>query len=235
MKVKSGVANIQFSFKDPLLSSKLTQSFVRFALNDSSDSVPHFKTKLFLTSAACLILLGLWGCSKSNRKSLPAPLSENSEYELEGRVRRIWGGDSFEFGDVDELHYIMIRGVDTPKPGQKYFDDAKAHITKLVRKRIARISIVGRDSMMREFADVHTRPKNAEDALLAPLTEYANTPDGIEINVGLSLIQEGFGWYDGMEFDGVQAYKQAHSDARTARIGLWAQDNPIPPWDFEEN
>ncbi len=191
--------------------------------------MPLIKANFILTSVAFLVLFCLLGCEQS--RSLPAPLLENSEYELEGRVRRLWGGDSFEFGEVDELHCIMIRGVDTPKPGQQYFDDAKAHLAKLLRKRIARISIVSRDSMMREFADVHSRPKTAGNATLA---EYANTPDGIEINVGLSLIQEGLGWYDGMEFEGAEAYKQAELAAREARLGIWVQENPVPPWDFEE-
>lgn len=179
-----------------------------------------------LTLTACLILLGLAGCKRPNPKSLPAPLLDELEYELEGRIGRIWGGDSFEFGDINELHCIMIRGVDTPKPGQKYFDEAKAHLEKLARKRIARISIVDRDTMMREFADVHTRPKPVDGA---------EETDETEINVGLSLIQAGLGWYDGMEFEGAAVFKQAELDAKEKRIGLWVEDNPIPPWDFEEH
>jgi len=180
-------------------------------------------------SATCLFFLGLVGCEYPSPKALPAPLHDKVEYELEGRVRRIWGSDCFEFGQVNELHFIIIRGVDTPKPGQPYFDEAKAHLTKLVRKRIARISIVGRDSMMREFADVYSRPKPPSD------TTEAEAPDSIETNVALSLIQHGFGWYDGTEFADGEALEQAELEAREKRIGLWAQDNPIPPWEFEEH
>jgi len=152
---------------------------------------------------------------------MPAPLLGDVEYELEGCVRRIWDADKFEFGELNELHYIVIRGVDTPKPGQPYFDQAKERLTQSVRRRTTRISIVGRDSMMREFADVYSRPKNSEDA--------------IETNVGLDLIEQGLGWYDGLEFEGDEAFKQAELEAREKRVGLWAQDNPVAPWDFEEN
>lgn len=144
---------------------------------------------------------------------------DNQQYELEGRVRRIWGADSFEFGEVNELHYIIIRGVDTPKPGQPFFDEAKELLTKSVRHRITRISIVHRDSMMREYADVHTRDK---------------TPDAIETNLGLDLVEQGLAWYSGEEFEGAEALKQAELRAREQRIGLWVQDNPTAPWDFEE-
>lgn len=176
-------------------------------------------------SAVCLIFLGLVGCEDRRLKSLPAPLRGNAEYDLEGRVYRIWGGDNFEFGAVNELHFVMIRGVDTPKPGQPYFDEAKEHLTGLLRRRRTRISIVSRDQMMREFADVFSRPKKSDSG---------QTADAIETNVGLNLIQHGMGWYDGMEFEGAEAFKQAELEAREARIGLWAQDNPIPPWEFEE-
>lgn len=165
------------------------------------------------------LVCGLVGCKQHHPKSLPAPLLDNTDYELEGRVRRIWGANSFEFGEVNELHYIVIRGVDTPRPGQPFFDEAKEHLTKSVRHRTTRISVVGRDPLMREFADVYSRPK---------------TPDAIETNVALDLIENGLGWYDGAEFDGATALKQAEMDAREKRIGLWVQDNPVAPWDFEE-
>ena len=79
---------------------------------------------------------------------------------------------------------------------------------------------------MREFADVHTRPKPVDGA---------EETDETEINVGLSLIQAGLGWYDGMEFEGAAVFKQAELDAKEKRIGFWVEDNPIPPWDFEEH
>jgi len=192
----------------------------------------------FLTSLVCLVFWVQAGCKQHQPKALPAPLLDNVEYELEGRVRRIWSSDSFEFGEVNELHYIMIRGVDTPKPGQPYFDEAKEHLTKLVRHRITRISVVGRDAMMREFADVHTRPKPVggagKTADAKTTADAGKSADEIEINVGLSLIQQGFGWYDGMDFEGADTLKQAEQKAREERIGLWAQDNPTPPWEFKE-
>ena len=171
-------------------------------------------------SIAWVVCWGFTGCKQHHPKSLPAPLLDDAEYELEGRVRRIWDADSFEFGELNELHYIVIRGVDTPKPGQPYFDQAKEQLTQSVRRKITRIYVVGRDSMMREYGDVYSRPK---------------TPDAIEKNVGLDLIEQGLAWYDGTEFDGAEALKNAESNARENRIGLWAQDNPVAPWDFEEH
>ena len=234
-----GTAAIEFSFEDPILSSKLIRSF------DSPHfrcipmiALPSIQNNHFLMLTACLIFLGLVGCERPNPKSLPTLLEDNVEYELEGRVRRIWAADRFEFGEVNELHCIMIRGVNTPKPGQQYYDDAKAQLAKLVRQRIARISIVGRDSLMREFADVYSRPKIGswnETGGWDETAQSGESPDAIEINVGLNLIQQGLGWYDRTEFEGADVYKQAELEAREAGIGLWAQDNPIPPWDFQEH
>ena len=170
----------------------------------------------FLGTAITLGIGFFVGCGPS-QKSLPAPLRDPVEQTLEGRVRRIWGGDNFEFGEALELHYILIRGVDSPKPGQKYYKESRDFFTKSVRGQTTRIEIVARDELMREFADVYVLPKKEGD---------------VKKDMGLELIKSGLGWYDGMKFDNAEAYRLAEAEAREKKIGLWVEDNPIPPWEF---
>lgn len=180
-----------------------------------SDSVNFDRLTICVALLLCLVSLG---CGP-NLKAIPTPLHDPVEQVLEGRIRRIWGGDNFEFGEAFELHYILIRGVDTPKPGQPFYNEAREFLTKSVRGKTARLEIVGRDELMCEFADVFVLPKNEGD---------------LEKDMGLELIKAGLGWYDGMEFDKADEYREAEKEARFKRAGLWVQENPVAPWEFEE-
>ncbi len=54
-----------------------------------------------------------------------------------------------------------------------------------------------------------------------------------DLNVGLELIRQGLGWFDGTEFENSELYQQAELEAKTEKIGLWSEPDPVPPWKFE--
>jgi endonuclease YncB( thermonuclease family) len=165
------------------------------------------------TVIVCLLLVG---CKDSVvSKSLPTPIRDKVEYSLTGEIERVWGGDHFEFGDQNELHYILVRGVDCPKYAQEFYTQARHSTMDWTANKQVRIEIVDRDEMMTEIADV-----------------YVGDGDR-EFNLALRLIAEGLGWYDGNEFEGSAALETAQATAKENRIGLWSSDNPIPPWEFE--
>ena len=191
-------------------------------MNPIATSRYGFGTKLVRLALLLMLVPLTIGCDDTLiKKSLPAPLRDDVDhYSMVGRAIRLWGGDNFEFGKVNELHYIVIRGVDTPKPGQPYFAIARNHANRLMLKRKVRIEVYGHDSMKREIADVFVVNEDPAD-----LTG--------DTSVGLELIRMGYGWYDGCEFEGAEAFKQAELDAREKKIGLWEAENPVAPWDFE--
>ncbi len=170
----------------------------------------------------CLILLAVAsvvGCGESIfSRALPAPLRDDVECELIGEIPRARGGDHFEFGDRNELHYILVRGVDCPKYGQEYYSKARHTTMDLTRGKRVRIKIVGRDRMMTEIGDVFVIEEGSQDQ---------------ELNLALELVKAGMGWYDGNEFVGAEALKAAQAVAEENRTGLWEQDDPVAPWDFE--
>lgn len=162
------------------------------------------------------------GCTDPvNKKAMPAPLSEEKNYSLTGRVRLLWGGDNFEFGRTEQLRLVLIRGVDTPKEGQPFFLIARSVGYQLMIRNKVRIEVVDRDELKCEIADVFV--VNEDPADIAG-----------DLNVGLELIRRGLGWYDGTEFELAEEYREAEAAAREQRLGLWADENPIPPWEFYE-
>jgi len=173
---------------------------------------------------AGLLLVGLTASSGCREplvsKSLPAPIRDEVEYQLVGKIERVWGGDHFEFGDHNELHYILVRGVDCPKYGQKFYSIARREMRNLTKNKQIRIEVVDRDEMMTEIADVFV---------------VSEDPNQADINVALELISTGMGWYDGNEFEGSELLKSAQANAKKDRTGLWSQENPVPPWEYESN
>ena len=147
--------------------------------------------------------------------SIPAGLRANSSANLVGYIGRIWGGDNFEFGDESELHYFFITGVDCPEPGQPFFNRARRFLIARYRHKTLELTIDGYDDLKREFGHAI----------------YVNQ-EGVETDVGLNLIKHGMAWYDGGKFEGSEAYREAFEEAKREKIGLWAQSDPVPPWEF---
>ena len=150
-----------------------------------------------------------------NYSAVPAGVRAESSAHLSGYLGRVWGGDNFEFGDASDLHYFFITGVDCPEPGQPFYKESKAFLEKNYRHKILEFTIDGYDDWKRESGHaIYVDEK------------------GRSIDVGLSLIENGLAWYDGNEFEGAQAYRAAFENAKREKIGLWAQPDPTPPWEF---
>ena len=149
-------------------------------------------------------------------KTLPAPIRSEVKYEMFGHAYRIWGGAGFEFGDLNELHYIMLRGIDAPSEDDPLFVKARSKLNAIISQKKLRIKVVGRDEMMREEADVF-------------VVDQASTAEKEELNVGLRMIQLGFGWHNGDEFEGAEPLRQAQQEAQEKKLGVWAQSSTLPP------
>lgn len=176
-------------------------------------------TYLLLMAVGTLINVG---CDEPLAKRvLPAPLRNDMPYTIEGHVRRMWGADNFEFVSGPNIHYVVLRGVDTPKPGQDFFALSRNLSYRLMRGKTLQVTVFHRDEMNREVADV-----------------VAINPDPADIvgdqNVALELLHSGLAWFDGSEFETSNDYQQAERDAKVDRRGLWCVDDPVPPWEYEQ-
>ena len=57
--------------------------------------------------------------------------------------------------------------------------------------------------------------------------------DPVPVYVNLDMIKKGYAWY--YPFDGENPeYKQAEQEAKEAKLGLWADKNPIAPWEWRK-
>ena len=61
------------------------------------------------------------------------------------------------------------------------------------------------------------------------LISYAFTPEGEDVS--LLMISQGMAWHY-TKFDSTEEYVSAEQKARKKKVGLWADAQPIAPWDF---
>ncbi|MCL2830724.1 MAG: thermonuclease family protein [Betaproteobacteria bacterium] len=139
-----------------------------------------------------------------------------SAAELHGKVVRVADGDTITvLSSNNERHKIRLLGIDAPEIKQVHGQRARQHLSDLVNGRKLTIIWQRRDKYRRIIGK--------------PLL------DGRD--VGLAQIEAGHAWhykqYQGQQLHADRAiYAASEERARAARLGLWNDPNPIPPWDF---
>lgn len=155
------------------------------------------------------------GCDQVKRRAMPAPLKDPVEQTYTGRITRVWGGDNFEFVSGKETHYLLLHGVDSPDPGQPFFQPSKQTTEKIAKWKQVTVHTVARDEVMRELADV-----------IVPVGKTKGEFDEDEFNLGVELIKRGWARYNGESFDGAEQLIEAETFAKEQKIGIWAEPKP---------
>lgn len=107
---------------------------------------------------------------------------------------------------------IKLYDVDCPEQGQPFAEEAKQFISNQCLGQIILYRLVGIDIYNRTIATVYLE-------------------DGRDLN--LALLKAGLAWYH-QSHTSRQDYADAEKEARNAKIGLWADKDPTPPWEWRE-
>jgi len=129
-----------------------------------------------------------------------------------GKVVRIRDGDSIVVLEAGAEVEVRLHGVDAPELAQAYGRRAKRRTGELAFGKEVRLESRGQDSYGRELAEVFL-------------------PDGRSLN--RERVSEGFAWWYRRYADDADLAAR-EQEARAARRGLWADQAPVPPWDFRE-
>lgn len=135
---------------------------------------------------------------------------------LLGKVVSIADGDTITVLDADRhQHKIRIAGIDCPEKKQPFGQRAKERMSDLVFDRQVSVEWNKLDRYQRTIGKVVVGNKDA----------------------GLALIESGLAWhYKKYEKEQTPADRQRYAAsegiARQKRIGLWADENPVEPWEW---
>ena len=137
-------------------------------------------------------------------QSQPAPAVPR---QFTGTVVAIHDGDTISVRTTRETIRIRLEGIDCPEYRQPYSARAKQFTAELVHRKDVTVDGRGEDQYGRLLARVRV--------------------GGVEVNE--ALVRNGLAWhYQRAEID--PALAAAERAARAARVGLWADPNPVPPW-----
>ncbi len=141
-------------------------------------------------------------------------LAVQSASAWSGKVVKVADGDTITVRRDRTQIRIRLHGIDTPERKQAFGKKAKQFTARLTSGKTVEVERTDTDKYGRTVALISVGG----------------------INVNEALIESGFAWVYRKYCK--QAYcrdwLQLEQHARTVRIGLWRDKNPIPPWEWRK-
>ena len=137
-------------------------------------------------------------------------------HQIEGRIVGVHDGDTITLLDVDNRqHKIRLDGIDAPESGQPFGRASKQHLAELLANREAVAECSKIDRYRREVCRVLVGGADA----------------------GLEQVRAGLAWFfrryaKELPPDRRQQYADMEAQAQAGQRGLWADAEPVAPWDW---
>lgn len=132
---------------------------------------------------------------------------------LTGSVTRIIDGDTLVVLDTaDVQHRIRLSSIDAPESKQPFGTKSKEALADLVKGKQVSVEVTGRDKYGRELGTIYIG----------------------SVNVNRKMLELGMAWHY-RRYSKDESLAGAEKEARVARVGLWADKEPVPPWEWRSN
>jgi micrococcal nuclease len=126
---------------------------------------------------------------------------------LTGTVVAVHDGDTISIRTGSSTVRVRLYGIDCPEYQQPFSARARQFTSKMVFKREVTVRGEGTDKYDRLLGRVFV--------------------DGVELNE--ALVRNGLAWHYEIRVND-RALADAERHARAAKVGIWSQPNPVPPW-----
>jgi endonuclease YncB( thermonuclease family) len=145
--------------------------------------------------------------------------------KITGRVVGVSDGDTITVLDANRQHHkIRLQGIDSPEKAQPFGQRSKENLSGLVFDKDVRVEWEKRDRYKRIVGKVWVQPASCPTC---PMT----------LDAGHAQITTGMAWWY-RKYAGEQspqdrgAYEFSEQEARERRVGLWADPDPVQPWEW---
>jgi endonuclease YncB( thermonuclease family) len=130
--------------------------------------------------------------------------------ELRGKVVSIADGDTITvLDDNKKQNKVRLNGIDAPEKKQAFGAKSKARLGELV---------AGKDVV------VEWKEKDKYGRIVGQIYQGS-------LDVNLQMVKEGLAWHY-KKYSKSAELSRAEAEAKAGKKGLWADPNPVPPWEF---
>jgi endonuclease YncB( thermonuclease family) len=127
--------------------------------------------------------------------------------EWQGRVVSVYDADTLVVSNEGRGEIVRLAGVDAPEREQPFGLKAKKFAANMVEGKVVRIVPHGDLDNYRVYLG--------------------------ELCLNEELLREGYAWYN-PRLGADEKYAALEMTARSARRGLWEEENPTPPWRYRK-
>ena len=128
-----------------------------------------------------------------------------------GKVVGISDGDTISIMREGRAVKVRLHGIDCPEKKQPFGNQAKQFTSEWAFRKEVKVQVQTTDGYGRIVGEVIL-------------------PDGLNLNQ--ELVDAGLAWWYRKYAPNNRTLKALEAGAREAKRGLWADKNPIPPWEW---
>jgi micrococcal nuclease len=137
-------------------------------------------------------------------------LAAKPHYEISGEVVAISDGDTLILlANSETQRKIRLAGIDAPEKRQAFGTKARENLAAKVFRKSVRVEVIDVDRYRREVGRIYLGDRF----------------------INMEMVADGFAWRY-VQYDKPGEFSAAEDDARERRRGLWADSDPIPPWEW---
>lgn len=129
--------------------------------------------------------------------------------DFSGKVVDVSDGDTITVLKDREQVKVRLVEIDAPEKGQAFGNRSKQALSELVRGKQVEIRERGTDRYGRTLGRVYQ--------------------SGVDVNA--EMVRRGMVWVY-VKYAKDQGFYQIETEAREQRRGLWADKDPVPPWEW---
>lgn len=130
---------------------------------------------------------------------------------LKGIVTKVSDGDSVDFFNGTDTIKVRLQHIDAPERNQAYSKESWQFLRGLVYKK----------EVILQASNETDRYKRTIGVLIL----------NDETNVNQLMVEKGLAWHF-KRYSTDKTYHQLEKQARDEKVGLWKEDNPVPPWNW---
>lgn len=129
--------------------------------------------------------------------------------QVTGKVVGVTDGDTVTLLVGNRPLKVRLEGIDAPEQGQAFGSRAKQFLSEACFGKEVILRANGRDRYGRTIGTILVGSRD----------------------VNASLVEAGLAWHY-VEYSSDENLARLEKAAREAKVGLWSEPNPVPPWDW---